>query len=188
VKGLSCRRGGLLNALRRIPSRRLAFFGLRRGRDSNAIPPRTPSRLRRAPPAFLPIGTRVAPCAVALGSRPLRGCGWLGGTSVFSIGKAPSFVVPEPIQLRFEATRRARLSNTLKSSYHFRHSNKQPREKPNSLGHRFNDEQALYMLLASSGMRISEALAIERRNFTNDGCTVQVRSKFIVRNPSSSPI
>ena len=39
------------------------------------------------------------------------------------------------------------------------------------------DEQALYILLASSGMRISEALAIERRNFTNDGRTIQVRQQ-----------
>ena len=50
------------------------------------------------------------------------------------------------------------------------------------------DEQALYILLASSGMRISEALAIERKHFANDGCTIEVRRKFTVRNPSSSPI
>src|SRR5580704_3258138 len=59
--------------------------------------PRTPSRLRRA--AFLPIGTRVPPCALALGS---RGCavadGW--GALALSIGKARSIIVTEPIQLR----------------------------------------------------------------------------------------
>jgi len=45
------------------------------------------------------------------------------------------------------------------------------------------DEQALYILLASSGMRISEALAIERRNFTNDGCTIQVRQQVHREKP-----
>ena len=45
------------------------------------------------------------------------------------------------------------------------------------------DEQALYILLASSGMRISKALAIERRNFTNDGCTIQVRQQVHREKP-----
>jgi integrase len=45
------------------------------------------------------------------------------------------------------------------------------------------DEQALYILPASSGMRISEALAVERRNFTNDGCTIQVRQQVHREKP-----
>jgi integrase len=45
------------------------------------------------------------------------------------------------------------------------------------------DEQALYVLLASSGMRILEALAIERRNFTNGGCTIQVRQQVHCEKP-----
>jgi integrase len=45
------------------------------------------------------------------------------------------------------------------------------------------DEQALYILLASSGMRISEALASERRSFTNDGCTIQVRQQVHREKP-----
>jgi integrase len=45
------------------------------------------------------------------------------------------------------------------------------------------DEQALYILLASSGMRISEALAIERENFTNDGCTILVRQQVHREKP-----
>jgi integrase len=50
------------------------------------------------------------------------------------------------------------------------------------------DEQALYILLASSGMRISEALAIERKNFTNDVYTIQVRQQVHREKPLSSPI
>jgi integrase len=45
------------------------------------------------------------------------------------------------------------------------------------------DEQALYILLASSGMRISEALAIERKKFTNDGYTIQVRQQVHREKP-----
>jgi integrase len=36
------------------------------------------------------------------------------------------------------------------------------------------DEQALYVLLAATGMRISEALALEKKHFVNDGRTIQV--------------
>jgi hypothetical protein len=32
-------------------------------------------------------------------------------------------------------------------------------------------------------MRISEALAIERRKFTNDGCTIQVRQQIHREKP-----
>jgi hypothetical protein len=46
----------------------------------------------------------VPPCALALGSRRLRGCGWLGRTRPFH-RKARSIVVTEPIQLRSDFTR-----------------------------------------------------------------------------------
>jgi integrase len=36
------------------------------------------------------------------------------------------------------------------------------------------DEQALYVLLAATGMRISEALTLETKHFVNDGRTIQV--------------
>ena len=36
------------------------------------------------------------------------------------------------------------------------------------------DEQSLYVLLAATGMRISEALALETKHFVNDGRTIQV--------------
>lgn len=36
------------------------------------------------------------------------------------------------------------------------------------------EEQALYLLLAATGVRISEALALETRHFINDGRTIQV--------------
>jgi hypothetical protein len=36
------------------------------------------------------------------------------------------------------------------------------------------DEQALYVLLAAAGMRISEALALEKEHFVNDGQTIVV--------------
>lgn len=36
------------------------------------------------------------------------------------------------------------------------------------------DEQALYVLLAATGMRISEALALETKHFINDGRTIEV--------------
>lgn len=39
------------------------------------------------------------------------------------------------------------------------------------------DEQVLYILLAATGMRISEALAIEKKHFTNDGRTIEVRQQ-----------
>jgi integrase len=35
-------------------------------------------------------------------------------------------------------------------------------------------EQALYVLLAATGMRISEALALETKHFINGGRTIQV--------------
>jgi integrase len=36
------------------------------------------------------------------------------------------------------------------------------------------DEQALYVLLAATGMRISEGLALETKHFVNDGRTIEV--------------
>ncbi len=39
------------------------------------------------------------------------------------------------------------------------------------------DEQALYVLLAATGMRISEALALETKQFTNGGRTIEVRQQ-----------
>jgi integrase len=39
------------------------------------------------------------------------------------------------------------------------------------------EEQALYILLAATGMRISEALALETKHFTNNGRTIQVRQQ-----------
>ncbi len=39
-------------------------------------------------------------------------------------------------------------------------------------------EQALYVLLAASGMRVSEALAIEGRHFTNEGRTITVEQQI----------
>jgi len=38
-------------------------------------------------------------------------------------------------------------------------------------------EQALYVLLAATGMRISEALALETKHFTNDGRTIMVEQQ-----------
>ena len=39
------------------------------------------------------------------------------------------------------------------------------------------EEQALYILLAATGMRISEALALEVKHFVNDGQTIEVRQQ-----------
>jgi integrase len=38
-------------------------------------------------------------------------------------------------------------------------------------------KQALYVLLAATGMRISEALALETKHFTNGGRTIEVRQQ-----------
>jgi integrase len=39
------------------------------------------------------------------------------------------------------------------------------------------DEQALYVLLGATGMRISEALAVQTKHLVNDGRTIQVREQ-----------
>ena len=44
-------------------------------------------------------------------------------------------------------------------------------------------EQVLYVLLASTGMRISEALAVETRHFTNDGRTIRVEQQVTKDSP-----
>jgi hypothetical protein len=98
--------------------------------------PRTSIPASPCPPAFLPIGTRVLPCAAALDSRRLCDCdGW--GELVLSIPseRTRSIVVTELIQLRFDFTRlRALPRNTLTSSYYFRHSNKHAQTKPDFSG------------------------------------------------------
>src|SRR5215470_5557972 len=38
-------------------------------------------------------------------------------------------------------------------------------------------EQALYVILAATGMRISEALALEKKHFINNGRTIEVRQQ-----------
>ena len=40
-------------------------------------------------------------------------------------------------------------------------------------------EQALYVLLAATGMRVSEALAVESSHFTNDGHTINVEQQVM---------
>jgi integrase len=44
-------------------------------------------------------------------------------------------------------------------------------------------EQALYVLLAGTGMRVSEALAVETRHFTNDGRTITVEQQVKKNSP-----
>jgi integrase len=48
-------------------------------------------------------------------------------------------------------------------------------------------EQALYVLLAATGMRISEALAIETRHFINDGRTIKVEQQVEKNHPRTVP-
>jgi integrase len=45
-------------------------------------------------------------------------------------------------------------------------------------------EQALYVLLAATGMRVSEALAVESRHFTNDGRTITVEQQVEKDSPT----
>jgi integrase len=44
-------------------------------------------------------------------------------------------------------------------------------------------EQALYVLLATTGMRVSEALALETKHFTNGGRTIEVRQQVNRNKP-----
>ena len=45
------------------------------------------------------------------------------------------------------------------------------------------EEQALYVLLAATGMRISEALALEAKHLVNNGRTIEVRQQVHRRKP-----
>jgi len=45
------------------------------------------------------------------------------------------------------------------------------------------EEQALYVLLAATGMRISEALALETKHFTNGVRTIEVRQQVARDTP-----
>jgi integrase len=45
------------------------------------------------------------------------------------------------------------------------------------------EEQALYVLLGATGMRISEALALEAKHFVNDGRTIAVRQQVHRKKP-----
>ncbi|HXM98104.1 MAG TPA: hypothetical protein VN982_06480 [Candidatus Dormibacteraeota bacterium] len=47
-----------------------------------------------------------------------------------------------------------------------------------------DQEQALYVLLAATGMRVSEALAVETRHFTNDGRTIIVEQQVEKDSPT----
>lgn len=42
----------------------------------------------------------------------------------------------------------------------------------------FNEERYLYVLLAATGMRISEALALEAKHFINGACTIVVEHRY----------
>jgi integrase len=46
-----------------------------------------------------------------------------------------------------------------------------------------DQEQALYVLLAATGMRISEALGVETRHFINEGRTIQVEQQVEKDSP-----
>jgi integrase len=48
------------------------------------------------------------------------------------------------------------------------------------------EEQALSVLLAATGMRISEALALETKHLTNHGRTIEVRQQVERDTPASS--
>jgi integrase len=49
------------------------------------------------------------------------------------------------------------------------------------------EEQALYVLLAATGMRVSEALALETRHLTNRGRTIEVRQQVDRDTPQIVP-
>lgn len=46
----------------------------------------------------------------------------------------------------------------------------------------------MYVLLAATGMRVSEALALEARHFINDGRTIVVEQQVDKDTPASSTI
>lgn len=45
-------------------------------------------------------------------------------------------------------------------------------------------EQALYVLLSATGMRVSEALAVENKHFTNNGRTITVEQQVGKDSPN----
>ena len=49
------------------------------------------------------------------------------------------------------------------------------------------EEQALYVLVAATGMRISEALALEAKHFINDGRTIEVNQQVDRDTPRIVP-
>jgi integrase len=64
---------------------------------------------------------------------------------------------------------------------------KRPSLKPSAISELIKasngQEQALYVLLAATGMRVSEALAVEIRHFTNDGRTINVEQQVQKDSP-----
>ncbi len=68
-----------------------------------------------------------------------------------------------------------------------RYEQKRPSLKANAISELIRassgQEQALYVLLAATGMRISEALAVETRHFTNDGRTIKVEQQVEKDSP-----
>ena len=46
-----------------------------------------------------------------------------------------------------------------------------------------DEERYLYVLLAATGMRISEALALEAKHFINDGRTIVVEQQVMKDRP-----
>ena len=64
---------------------------------------------------------------------------------------------------------------------------RRPSLKANAINQLVTDsegqEQAIYILLAGTGMRVSEALAIETKHFTNDGRTIEVRQQVDREKP-----
>jgi len=119
---------GVMIFRERLPPRkglkRRPFLGLHPG---FAVPPSVSSQ------SELP-GRHAHSLGIAVSSAVADGWGALA----LSIGKAPSIVVTEPIQLRSDFTRlRALPPDTLTSSHYFRHSNQHAQTKPNSLDDRF---------------------------------------------------
>ena len=57
----------------------------------------------------------------------------------------------------------------------------------NKIAEAKDQEQALYVLLAATGMRISAALAIETRHFINDGHTIKVEQQVEKNRPRIVP-
>jgi len=110
---------------------------LRRGRNSKRRPFLGLHPCFAAPPSRFCQSElecrRAHSLSVAVGCAVADAWGALG----LSIGKARSLVVAEAIQLRAVSASPAQ-QNTVTSSYYSRHSDKHPRGKPDSLGHRFS--------------------------------------------------